>query len=189
MILAGQGGRGYFVTASPAPLHDAAMAIELVERAIEAAVDTIGVKEVGGRNCGPEVEEYLRSVDLPAGEPWCMAWVVAMFDRAAEKLGVLNPLARTGKVSRFWLRSPRALKSLTPARGAIFVHLHDPNDAESDGHCGLVVLVGQERMLTLEGNTNMEGSREGDSVRARIRPIDGYVNVGYVDLSLTWVSK
>lgn len=165
------------------------MAIELVERAIEAATDTIGVKEAGGRNCGPEVEEYLRSVSLGPGNPWCMAWVVTMFDRGAEKLGVLNPIPRTGKVSRFWLRSERAVKSPKPARGAIFVRLDEPEDPESDGHCGLVVLVGTERMLTIEGNTNVEGAREGDSVRARVRPTAGYVNVGFIDLSLTWVSK
>ncbi len=49
----------------------------------------IGVKE-SGWNSGPDVEQYLRYVNLPKGNPWCAAFVCWVFGKA----GVANP--RTG---------------------------------------------------------------------------------------------
>jgi hypothetical protein len=54
------------------------------------------------------------------------------------------------------------------------------------GHCGIVEdLVGDGSIITIEGNTNAEGSREGDRVaRHQWNPREGKRGrlYGYIDL-------
>jgi hypothetical protein len=46
----------------------------------------IGIREKGS-NSGPAVEQYLRYVNLPKGNPWCAAFVCWVFGQA----GIENP--------------------------------------------------------------------------------------------------
>ncbi|MBM3449786.1 MAG: hypothetical protein FJX78_02155 [Armatimonadetes bacterium] len=48
---------------------------KLVRRALEIAGSQEGVREVGGPNQGPQVNEYLKSVGLGPGARWCAAFV------------------------------------------------------------------------------------------------------------------
>jgi len=160
---------------------------DLVDRALSIAVREIGIREVG-RNRGPRVEEYLASVGLPPGNPWCAAFVHWCFARAAEDLereraacfDVLAP--RTGGVHKMWRRIPEKYRQRHPTVGALFFH----NAGAGMGHVGFVKeVLSQDRFSTVEGNTDDVGSREGDGVRSKSRP-GSYVNLGFVDFARDW---
>ena len=66
--------------------------------------------------------------------------------------------------------------SADPVAGGIFGIGH----AGGLGHVGIVVEIGPTSLITIEGNTNGEGGREGDRVALRTRRI-GEIDLGYFD--------
>jgi len=162
--------------------------VPLLRVTLEKAATQLGVRETPGTpNRGPEVDAYLRRVGLdPAGGfAWCQAFVYWCFDEAAKSLLWPNPCVRTAGVLRHWVDAPpatrvhadRAFDDPALVRpGAVFVIDH----GSGRGHAGLVTAVVGGEIETIEGNTNLRGSREGDGVLARVRTL-GEINVGFVD--------
>lgn len=62
-----------FKQSVPHPIMSANIAI----RAEEIAFTQLHVRELTGRNDGPEVEKYLKSVGLGKGYAWCMAFSIS----------------------------------------------------------------------------------------------------------------
>lgn len=113
-----------------------------------------------GENSGPRVEEYLSLVGVPAGSPWCAAFVGWCYRQAgAVRLPAL-PAAVRG-----WASSSLVELVSSPQRGDLFYWLR----RNGRGHIGLVTRVGKVWVETIEGNTNSAGSREGDRVMRRRR--------------------
>ena len=148
----------------------------LTAAVLDIARGEIGVHEQGGNNRGQRVEEYQRSAGGHPGEAWCASYVSWCFIKAAEAMGVTNPMTPSRGALRVWHQAPSAAKSKTPTIGSIFVIDH----GKGKGHVGFVESVTHTHIQTVEGNTNEEGSREGDGVLRRIRRYSA-VNVGYVD--------
>lgn len=150
-----------FGTASPLPSSST-----IAGNALRIAATQLGVREATGHNDGPAVESYLRSVGLGKGYAWCASFVYWCFNQAAKEAGVPNPLPQTGGV----------LDHLSKTKGAI-VHTPQPGDVfimdfgEGKGHTGIVKEVRADKIFTIEGNTNIEGSRNGDGVYERSRNI------------------
>lgn len=131
---------------------------------IRQAGSQLGVTELTGHNDGPAVESYLKSVGLGKGYPWCMAFVYWCTKRAAQKLGLVNPLKCTGGVLDEW-QSGRGTKIDVPEPGCQFYMKHP-----GGYHTGIVTGVFPGGLLhTIEGNTNANGSREGTAVLRKIR--------------------
>jgi hypothetical protein len=137
-----------------------------------------GVREVG-KNAGPDVEKYLKSVGLAKGNPWCAAFVswCHMTSRGLSK----PPKWCSGSaVSLYQAAKARGATCVTPADadfktkvqpGMIWSRAQTPEDAAAarkgkwcQGHTGIVVKVDHIGWHTIEGNTNAAGSREGDGV-------------------------
>jgi hypothetical protein len=151
----------------------------LTEKALEIAAGFIGVRETS-RNRGPEVDQFLRDVGLDPTKgsyAWCAAFVYGCYKRAAASLEVPNPLPRAAGVLRLWDKAPFWVRG-EAAPGAIFIIDH----GKGKGHTGLVESVAPLHLVTIEGNTNDLGSREGDGVYRRTRRLDEIV--GYIDYSL-----
>lgn len=151
----------------------------LLAQVLEVAASQVGVRELG-RNRGPMVDEYLRAAGLDPDKgsyPWCAAFVVWCFRRAAFDLGVSNPIPRTAAVHKLWARSPEWAQVQRPTTGAIFCIDH----GHGLGHAGLVEEIdGTGNLVTIEGNTSRDGGREGDGVWRRYRkPTE--INLGYLD--------
>lgn len=75
----------------------------LWERSMDVAHTQVGVVERTGRNDGPQVEAYLRSVGLSKGHPYCQAGIYWCFAEAARQLTMpmrTIPLLRTGSTQR-----------------------------------------------------------------------------------------
>jgi hypothetical protein len=151
--------------------------IALRDRALVIAQRFVGVREER-KNSGPDIDRWLSWVGLQPGQPWCMAFVHGMYKMAAMELGPTeSPWPATGSVWRCWNTVPDLWKSDRSSQGAVFVHI----TTENTGHCGFVVGVDGDDYLTVEGNTNEEGSREGDGVYQKRRPkdyVDGFIDVG-----------
>lgn len=140
-----------------------------VEKVIEVARGTIGWREERG-NSGPLVDQILASVGLAgSGAPWCAAWVVYVGDQAFGR--EQNPYPRSAWSPDFvkapdWNRGRGTRPGPSDAFGVYFQSLGRV------AHTGLVEKIDGKMAVTIEGNTNDDGSREGDGVYRKRRPLD-----------------
>lgn len=162
----------------------------LAAAALAVARGEVGVREQPpGSNRGPEVDLYLSAVGAGLlGQPWCMAFVYWCFSQAARRLGVDNPAPRTAGVIASWneARDVAAARIVTAAEarrdpagvtpGMVF-YIDTGGGA---GHAGFVADVIDGRLVTIEGNTNDGGSREGIGVFLRSRRRIEAINLGFV---------
>jgi hypothetical protein len=126
----------------------------------------IGVVEATGRNDGTQVEAYLSSVGFAKGAPWCAAFVSWVFQQH-------NVPNAKSAWSPAWFPRSRTIwtqgKGQTPLPadvfGIYFVNL------KRIGHVGFIDSWGSSFATTIEGNTNLAGSREGDGVYRKRRSI------------------
>jgi len=117
---------------------------------IAIAEKEVGVREKTGRNDGPRIQEYLSVVKLKSGDPYCAAfvsWAYACAGLAEPRSGWSPSLFPASRLTK----SPAAADVF----GIYFVAL------KRIAHVGLVVKINGDWVETLEGNTNLAGSREG----------------------------
>jgi hypothetical protein len=147
---------------------------------VAAANAFVGVSEQGGDNRGQMVEHFLRSVSLPPGLPWCAAFVhhvghSSHYDHVSKHSSW--PLPATGSCEVL-ARAARANGVLRdePYVGDIFLLYN--RTRRRFVHTGIIVGVqGEERVhardvhdcLTVEGNTNTDGSRNGHTTLRKLR--------------------
>lgn len=171
---------------SPSPLVKAAVAFALTQE---------GIRERPlGTNRGPEVDKYLRAVGLTpsAGSfPWCVAFTFFCYMKGAEEVGVANPHVKTAGVLDHWNRARTApgVVRITRAQATADTSLVKPGSlfiidvGGGLGHSGMVVETTGGRMVTIEGNTNDNGSRNGIGVFKRNARKINEINKGFVDYS------
>lgn len=140
---------------------------KLGKKTLEIAITQIGVEEIPrNSNAGPAVEKYLKSVGLGKGYAWCMAFVYWCAKEASKELGIENPLFKTAGVLAMYNKEKGSVV-VDPQPGDIFVMDY----GKGLGHTGLVERVEKDIIHTIEGNTNIDGSREGYGVFRRKRTI------------------
>ncbi len=175
---------------SPQPLQPAL--VPLAAAVLAAAEGEIGVREdPPGSNRGPRVDEYLRGVGLnPAGGsfPWCAAFVYFCFAAASAQLGRRNPAVRTAGVLAHWNGAEsHGARRIGMADAASQPQLVKPGQifiidyGRGAGHTGFVTGMRSGKLLTIEGNTNDGGSREGIGVFARHGRTIGSINKGFIE--------
>jgi hypothetical protein len=137
-----------------------------VDCKIEAARSQIGVHELSGKNDGKQVETYLHYANSSKGAPWCAAFVswchgqCGIFLRNAYS-PALFPNSKTVYT--------RGLGTYNFNSGDVF-GLFFPN-MNRIAHVGMIESVFGNTVITIEGNTNQAGSREGDGVYRKRRPL------------------
>ena len=130
---------------------------------IQTFRNQIGVRQTNG-NTGPEIDMYLASVGLDPGYPWCGAfasWGYQEHDLSVPETGAWTPS---------WFISskviPKEETDLADVGGIYFSNL---------GRIAHIVVFDEvwsdagNLILTIEGNTNDTGSREGDGVYRKRR--------------------
>lgn len=150
---------------------------------VEVANDTVGARESGGNNRGKEIEKFQKFVDgIASGEPWCMGWMQWVVGQVCEFYDIPHTLFKSEHCLTVWTRTPEKYRRTEPKRGYAVIF-------RSKGLSGHVALCTSENVFaafgTIEGNTNKQGSREGDGVYRKIRHVDenGALRiVGYIDL-------
>jgi peptidoglycan hydrolase-like protein with peptidoglycan-binding domain len=138
-------------------------------------------REIGGQNMGPWVRLYMKGKE-GKDWPWCAGFVSTIVAQAAKSCGKTMPFTPTFSCDVLAMEARK--KSIlfndkqinTPAApaaalaGSVFVRKRTPADWD---HTGLVIQVNADHMVTIEGNTNDAGDREGYEVCKRRRDLKG----------------
>ena len=130
------------------------------EKITAIAQGQLGVRELTGHNDGAAVESYLAVTGLRKGYPWCAAYVCWVCHQA----GFPKP---TSAWSPDLFPASRITKQVMPGNvlGIYFPEL------KRIAHVGLLVKQDGEWCVSIEGNTNISGSREGDGVYLKRRHV------------------
>lgn len=128
-------------------------------------------REVGGENCGPWVRLYTQGQE-GKDWAWCAGFTSFILKQTKEISGRVLQFPYSLSCDTYGLAA-RKQKALTistemdaiPA-GSIFLINKSQNDWI---HTGFVVDSDKDTIVTIEGNTNVAGSREGIAVMKRIR--------------------
>lgn len=151
-------------------------------------------REVGGQNRGPWVRLYhdeQTDEDAPA---WCAWFARYVHLQAAQQLGVPSPLQWSGNCDRLAAtNAARLVRGIdvnyqlapggdTIAPGDLFLVRGKarPVGGVDYKHTGIVLEVHPEHVVTIEGNTNDDGAREGYEVCRRVR---GYGRLDFLSVA------
>jgi hypothetical protein len=130
-------------------------------------------RELGGKNMGPWVRLYMNGHEGP-DFPWCAGFVSFILQQACDTMGVPMPLtptyscdilARDGQAEGRFLKESRVDHSKIKP-GTIFLRRKVDRDWT---HTGIVIKAEADVFMTIEGNTNDVGSREGYEVCQRFQ--------------------
>ena len=143
---------------------------------VALAREEIGVSEVDGTNCGPRVDEYKAAtwLDADKGWPWCAAFICWLVREAIEGEEIKFKRPRTAGAWDF--------ENWAKQQVANGIDLRKPTNEDikagdivvfSFSHIGLAVkdIDSSGYVVTIEGNTNGAGSREGGSVLEKKRHV------------------
>jgi len=121
----------------------------------------IGTKELTGHNDGQRVEEYLASCGLKRGQPWCAAFVCWTFKKAGVK-AIISGYSPNWFTPKYVIYSRGGKHNLSPKTadvGGIYfadkgriAHTFFIDEWKEDS----------SNAITVEGNTNSQGAREGE---------------------------
>jgi len=169
---------------STVPINPEAQSV-LLKKVLEIAKTQIGeLEKPKGSNWGKPVEDYLKSVGLNFPAAWCAAFVYWCFQQACDELGKKNPVHKTAGVLNHWNNTSG--KKITTAQASANPALVKPgqifilSSGGGFGHTGLVESVNGGFLVTIEGNTNEGGSREGIGVFRRNRRKIKDINRGFI---------
>jgi len=149
---------------------------DIPQKMVLLAREEIGVSEVDGSNCGPRVDEYKAAtwLDSSKGWPWCAAFICWLLREAIKEEGVSFKRPQTAGAWDFenWAKKEVAND----------IDLRKPTNEDikagdivifTFSHIGLAVkdIDSSGYVMTIEGNTNGAGSREGGSVLEKKRHV------------------
>ena len=149
---------------------------DIAAKMVTLAREEIGVAEVDGTNCGPRVDQYKAAtwLDSNKGWPWCAAFICWLVRESIEGEEVAFKRPRTAGAWDFenWAKQERVNN----------VELRKPTNEDikagdivvfTFSHIGLAIkdIDSSGYVVTIEGNTNGAGSREGGSVLEKKRHV------------------
>jgi hypothetical protein len=125
---------------------------------IMIAESQLGVREATGHNDGEQVALYLQYTNFPKDNPWCAAFVSWIYGQA----GLKEP--RTAWSPALF---PKERLCAKVAPGLVY-GLYDIKKKRIV-HCGIALRKRSDWIIGIEGNTNIDGSAEGDGVYLKRR--------------------
>lgn len=139
-----------------------------VDKFIEIALEWVGTKEEPeGSNRGFHIDLWNRACNVPVGSFWCATFLSAVATRLKFLTGTNWELGTSADCDQ-WLSRAKKLGIVyqTPRKGDIFVvmakgSLHDAV------HIGIVGGFDGGEWWSIEGNSNLDGSRNGTAVVKR----------------------
>jgi hypothetical protein len=122
-----------------------------------------------GKNSGPFVNKVQKSVGITDGQPWCMAFIYYIFDEFSKKMGIKNPVIKTGGVMEQWNKTGGKKITAEQARsnfslvkpGQIMITTR-PGGGSGAGHAGIVTTVDYngKKFTTIEGNVRINTNKQ-----------------------------
>jgi hypothetical protein len=145
--------------------------MKLEEKTLELAKQSIGVTEETP-NWGRWVSVYLKFVGIFSPAPWCAAFVAYKIHQAAGQLNVKATWPKAGYVQSVvnWAKK-KVLVVRVPLPNTVFAVWHP--ELNRYAHIGFIAAVRKSgskvEFLSVEGNSNTDGSREGKAVVSQWR--------------------
>lgn len=150
---------------------------------VVVARELLGERETS-KNRSPVIDKFWKYTSYPDGginrEPWCSAcisYVVQEADKRSEDILFPNPPKFAA--CRDWPDWAQANGGILfkPHDGLYFPQAGDIvlfrfNGSAYPNHIGLVTGFTGANVTTIEGNTNVAGSREGDGVYEKVRDLN-----------------
>lgn len=144
----------------------------LAKRTIEDAWVNLGVEEIPrGSNWGKYVKIYLKSVGINYPASWCAAFVYYRIKTAAKELGITTNFIKTASCQAIYQWAKKNGHILdAPKDGCVFLQWH--KELHRYAHTGFVKTYDATKntFVSIEGNSNSDGSREGYCVASNKRP-------------------
>jgi hypothetical protein len=171
--------------------------MEIFDLIVKHAENHIGFREIPGNQGFRDklFEERMREISgWYKGAAWCAFFVELMWrevyrqidENIDKELEELFSASATKTWDNF-LNSPRWIASKYPVRGSVVIWQKYYNGKPNwRGHAALLVeKLSSEKIKTIEGNTNTEGSREGQVVAEKTRTMNfndtnGLVMKGFI---------
>lgn len=127
------------------------------------------VREATGHNDGSSVECYLKDAGLDKGSPWCAAFVYWCYHQVGIRPIIAYPaLASAYFTDSYNIYKRNAYKRCSPNKGDLIgIYFKEKGRI---AHIGFYDGEDGDYYITIEGNTNQAGSREGDGVYKKYRP-------------------
>jgi len=168
---------------------------QLRKQLIEVTESQVGIRELTGNNDGPEVEQYLKSVGLGKGYPWCVAFVVWCHKQLNIKIPVTAWSPAMFPRNIVFHKWHKRTGEWIPRGGEVFGKYFSSKGRIA--HVGIIKLKYSNHFHTIEGNTSLMGAilemmnltqkekdrmeRDGIWVAMKIRkPEDIYIAADYV---------
>lgn len=154
------------------------MSAKLPVKLVEIASREIGVEEINGTNCGPQVNEYKSAtwLDHNHGWPWCAAFVCWVVKKAMEAFSIKESATfKRPRTAGAW-----DFENWSLSQGSETQTKRNPGDDIRAGdivifkfsHIGIAVSdASGSTVETVEGNTDGDGSREGGGVLRKTRKL------------------
>ena len=154
----------------------------IIDKIVEVATYYLGQKEFPG-NMGfesPVFEKKLKSVAWEEGQAWCAHFAELVWKEAYEQfypdmIPVLEKLF-SGSAVKTWVhfsKDKQFICNKAPQRGCVVIWQYY-KDGKPDwrGHAGIVTFVYANRFISIEGNSNSSGGREGIEVAIQKRMVE-----------------
>lgn len=174
--------------------------LTLSQEALEIAISYLGVHDnrPTSKNTGPDIDQFLSSVNLTPGYPWCASFMYFCFREAAMKMGVKNPCPKTGSAVQLYLRAEPICRVSNPTIGSLYVLDDAPlskwlgatDIPVGTGHTGIVSSLTDDGLSVdqeISGNTDKGGSRVGGAVwkhQGEPEVTHGGMLLGFLNLDL-----
>ncbi len=142
------------------------------DRILNEASKHVGVREKG-HNKGFWVEKFLGAVGLGPGYAWCAAFVTYVLKTVDHPFGPKKGKAAVINWQRYAAEIGRFVNIQNAQAGDLFLWVNK----NGTGHIGFMSsnpaknAAGAWQFTSIEGNTNDDGSREGDGVYKRVRVV------------------
>lgn len=137
----------------------------------------LGVRESGGNNQGWKIEQYLQSVGLPPGNPWCAAYVRWVLEQCGYRTAITGwaPSAHNPKKVVYLQRKFKRV----PVAGDVFTIYSTKK--KRIAHAGFFrERINEKFYLTNEGNAAQDGAvnpYDGDGVYEKIRSFNATYSI------------
>lgn len=120
-------------------------------------------------NRSAEIDSFNIAVGVPLGSSWCAAYNSWIFNH----FNIINPSSAWSpywslKQDRIWKAKQLNTVKLIPGDVVCFFY----SNLGRVGHTGIITQVYDDYVITIEGNSNGAGSREGSGVFKKKRSLD-----------------
>lgn len=144
----------------------------LITEVINIAHNQIGIREATGNNDGFRVEEYLRSVGLKKGNPYCVAGIYWCYLKADIQLILNNPAYSPNwslkPMKLMYTKGKTSLNMLNDIEKGDVMLFYMKNK-QRIGHGELIDYPFGDNFVTVGFNTSGTDTDNGDGVRRMIR--------------------